>query len=296
MRMRSTGRAQQSGTRMKDRSNDMARTRETKAEGLTQLVNSPFSRREFARRTIVGSLAAGGVLAASAPAEGFAQSITDEAILNFALNLEYLEAEFYTVAVTGQRIAELGIGVGGRGRAGATVGGAQVSLDANVRTVAEHVALDEQQHVRFLRTALGDKAVAKPAINLEALNLGFRNQTEFLILSRAFEDLGVSAYAGAARLIDNPGILEAAARIALTEGQHAGVFRYLIALANTAVPPVDNKDVPPLGSPAGRLFQVDGNGLSTVRTASEVLSVAYAGGTDRGGFYPEGVNGDISRA
>jgi hypothetical protein len=266
-----------------------------KSEALNDLVRNPVSRRDFAKRTMAGSLVAAGALTLG-KAELFAQSVTDVAILNFALNLEYLEAEFYTVAVTGERIDALGIGITGRGRAGATVGGARVSLDDRTRVVAEQVALDEQNHVKFLRLALRSAAVAKPAINLEALMLGFRNQTEFLILARAFEDLGVSAYAGAAKLIDSSAILEAAARIAITEGQHAGVFRYLIAVANAAVPQVDNKDVPPLGSPNGRLFQVDGNGLTTVRTAAEVLSVAYAGGTTRGGFFPDGVNGDITRA
>ena len=268
----------------------------SKTAGIQDLVNSPVSRRAFARRTIAGSFAAAGALALGNASELFAQNLTDGDILNFALNLEYLEAEFYTVATTGQRIADVGIPVSGRGRAGATVGGAKVSLDANVMRVAENVTLDEQMHVRFLRTALRDEAVAKPAINLEALGIGFRNQSEFLILSRAFEDLGVSAYAGAAKLINNRTILEAAARIALTEGQHAGLFRYLIAQANVAVPQVDNKDVPPLGSPNGRLFQVDGNGLSTVRTAGEVLRVAYGGAANRGGFFPDGVNGTITSA
>ena len=267
-----------------------------KSEALNDLVNNPVSRRDFARRTIAGSLVAAGTLAIGNPAELFAQSVTDEAVLNFALNLEYLEAEFYTVGLTGQRIEQVGIGVTGRGRSGATVGGARVSFDERTRFVVEAVTLDEQNHVQFLRSALRSSAVAKPAINLEALGIGFRNQTEFLILARAFEDLGVSAYAGAAKLINSRPILEAAARIALTEGQHAGVFRYLIALANAAVPQVDDKDVPPLGSPNGRLFQVDGNGLSTVRTAGEVLRVAYAGNTNAGGFFPEGVNGDIERA
>ncbi len=269
---------------------------ETKSEALKDLVNNPVSRRAFAKRTMVGSLMAAGAFATSGAAQVFAQSVTDEAILNFALNLEYLEAEFYTVATTGQRIADLGIGITGRGRSGATTGGAKVSLDTNTMTVANHVAVDEQNHVRFLRVALGSAAVAKPAINLEALTIGFRSQSEFLILARAFEDLGVSAYGGAAKLIKSSAILEAAARIALTEGQHAGVFRYLIAVANTAVPQNDNKDVPPLGSPAGRLFQVEGNGLSTIRTAGEVLKVAYGGGTTSGGFYPDGVNGDIRSA
>lgn len=267
-----------------------------KTEALEDLVKNPVSRRAFAKRTMVGGLMAAGAFATSGAARVFAQSVTDEAILNFALNLEYLEAEFYTVATTGQRIADLGIGTSGRGRAGATTGGAKVSLDANTQTVANHVALDEQNHVKFLRTALGSAAVAKPAINLEALTIGFRSQSEFLILARAFEDLGVSAYGGAAKLIRNSAVLEAAARIALTEGQHAGVLRYLIALANVAVPQVDNLDVPPLGSPAGRLFQVDGNGLSTARTASEVLKIAYGGGTRNGGFFPDGVNGDITSA
>ena len=138
--------------------------------------------------------------------------------------------------------------------------------------------------------------MAKPAINLAALGIGYNNATEFLTLARAFEDLGVSAYAGAAAFIGNRGILTAAARIALTEGQHAGVLRLLISDAGAAVPMVDRIDVPPLGSPGGRLFQVDGAGLSTIRTPGQVLAVAYASataGTRSGGFFPNGVNGTI---
>jgi Ferritin-like domain len=268
----------------------------TKTAALEELVNSAVSRRAFARRTMAGAAMAAGAFATLGAGDLFAQSLTDESILNFALNLEYLEAEFYTVATTGLRIADAGIGISGKGRAGDTTGGAKVALDANVQTVANHVTLDEQSHVKLLRTALGSAAVAKPAINLEALGLGFRTQAEFLTLSRAFEDLGVSAYAGAAKLIKNPNTLEVAARIALTEGQHAGVFRYLVALANAVQPQVDTSDVPPLGSPNGRLFQVDGNGLSTVRTAGQVLTVAYGGGKSSGGFFPNGVNGDITSA
>ena len=256
---------------------------------------SALTRRAFGRTTVAAGIGAIGTSLAL-ERRVHAQALTDADILNFALNLEYLEAEFYTVGLTGQRIADVGIGITGRGRQGATVGGGQVSFDANTRFVIEAITDDEQKHVQFLRAALRSSAVAKPAINLAALGIGFANQTEFLILGRAFEDLGVSAYAGAAKLINNRMILEAAARIALTEGQHAGLFRYLIARANAAVPQVDNKDVPPLGSPNGRLFQVDGNGLSTVRTAGEVLRVAYAGDAARGGFFPEGVNGDINRA
>lgn len=258
-----------------------------KAEALNDLVGSAVSRRAFAQKTVTAGLWTGGaMLAGGATSSVMAQGLTDVDILNFALNLEYLEAEFYYVATTGRRIADAGIGVSGVGSSGATSGGAVVSLDSRSRTVAEHITLDELQHVRFLRDALGSAAVAKPAINLEALGLGFRNQAEFLTLARAFEDLGVSAYGGAANLISSRQILTAAAQIALTEAQHAGVLRLLVSDNNVRVPQLDALDVPPLMSPNGRLFQVDGNGLSTVRTAAQVLAVA-------GAFFPSGVNGNI---
>lgn len=204
----------------------------------------------------------------------------------WSLNLEYLEAEFYTVATTGRRIADAGIGISGTGRAGVTTGGGQVALDSRSATVASHITSDEQAHVQFLRSALGSNAIAKPDINLEALGIGFRSQSEFLTLARAFEDLGVSAYGGAAYLISNRDTLTAAARIGLTEAQHAGVLRLLVSDNNIRVTGVDAFDILPLMSPGGRLFQVDGQGLSTIRTAAQVLA---AGGT----FFPSGVNGTI---
>ena len=59
---------------------------------------------------------------------------------------------------------------------------------------------------------------------------------------------------------------------------------------------VDAKAIPTFGLPGGRLFFVDGNGLSVPRTTSEVLKIVYAGGTTSGGFFPNGVNGTIARA
>ena len=268
-----------------------------KGEALEQLAGSTVSRRDFAKRTWLGSLVAVGGLSIMDAENLLAQQITDVDILNFALQLEYLEAEFYTVATTGRRIHEAGIEVNGRGRGGATTGGAQVSLDDRTRTIAEAITRDEQAHVRFLRTALRGAAVAKPEINLEALNLGFRNQVEFITLARAFEDVGVSAYGGAAPLIDNSRILAAAARIALTEAQHAGVLRYLAFEGNVTTPPVDEQDVPAQGSPNGQVFFVDENGLSIVRQPDKVAAIVYGGrGRGEGGFFPAGLNGTIERS
>lgn len=266
-----------------------------KQEHLEQLVSSPLARRQFAKRMVAGGLAAYGAVAIGGSADLFAQSITDIDILNFALNLEYLEAEFYAVGTSGQRIAERNIGITGTGRSGATVGGSRVSLDDRHSFIFQQVALDELAHVTFLRTALRSSAVAKPSINLAALGVGFANQAEFLTVAAVFEDVGVSAYLGAAPLINNRMILGAAAGIAITEGQHAGLIRWLASDARAQVPQVDAKAVPTIGLPNGRLFFVDGNGLPPARTTSEVLKIVYAGGTRSGGFFPDGVNGTISQ-
>jgi hypothetical protein len=271
-----------------------------KTAAISELINNPVNRREFGRRAVAGGMwaAFGGTALSLAGEDAAAQSaITDIDILNFALNLEYLEAEFYTVATTGRRIEDIGIGVNGVGTLGGTVGGGVVSMDNRVMQVARDIANEEQMHVRFLRAALGSAAIAKPAINLAALGVGFANVTEFLTVARAFEDIGVTAYNGAAPLISSRAILASAAGIALTEAQHAGVLRFLVYDRGIAVPQLDNLDVPPLASPNGRLFNVNNEGLSPVRTPSQVLSVVYANrtaGARSGGFFPGGFNGTIT--
>jgi hypothetical protein len=234
-----------------------------------------------------------------------AADISDVDILNFALNLEYLEAEFYTVATTGRTIDQIGIATSGTGNPGATTGGKQVSFEADgqqaessgkLRAVAEELAFDEQQHVQLLRTALGSAAVAKPAINLDALGVGFDNFKQFLALARGFEDVGVSAYGGAAPLISDKTILATAARIALTEALHSGNIRLLVAENNIQAPDVDKLDVLP--PPARtKFFTVDDNALAIVRVPSQVLHIVYGKweqGVSSGGFFPMGLNGTIT--
>lgn len=219
---------------------------------------------------------------------------TDVDLLNFALNLEYLEAEFYTVATTGKTLQESNIDTGGGNAPTPTTGGKQVDLGV-VALVAQEIAQDEQKHVEFLRAALGSAAVAKPAINLNALGVGFNNVQEFITVARAFEDVGVSAYGGAAALLTDKNILASAARIALTEALHAGLIRIVVDALQIRVPYVDSRDVPP--PPAGSsFFAVDSNALAIVRTPSQVLSIVYANntaGTSSGGFFPNGLNGTI---
>ncbi|MEP7363454.1 MAG: ferritin-like domain-containing protein [Acidobacteriota bacterium] len=259
---------------------------------------NPFSRRTLVKR--IGIAGAAGAALLGLPRGLDAQTLTDVDIVNFALNLEYLEAEFYTVATTGKTIEQLGIGVDGTGTAGPTTGGSAVNAFDNTlfsNQVALQIAADERAHVTYLRNALksmGQQPVAKPAINLGALGIGFANSMEFLTLARAFEDVGVTAYGGAAPLIQDTAVLGIAARIFAAENEHAANIRLQIAALGITTSALDKLDVLP--PPAGmKFFSVDSSGLVQVRTPGQVLYIVYGNQADSaaGGFFPNGVNGTI---
>jgi hypothetical protein len=255
------------------------------------------NRRSFMKKVGLASAA----VSTAAATGGMAQSTApgDANILNFALNLEYLEAEFYTYATTGQGIAQAGIVVSGTGSSGATTGGSQITFtDSAVQAIAMELAADERTHVTLLQGAiasLGASAIAKPAINLNALGIGFNNMNGFLTLARVFEDIGVTAYGGAAPLIQNSAILGYAARILATEAAHSGNIRAQIArLGIATTPPLDGADhlPPPSGS---QYFPTDSNAITETRTPGQVLYLAFNGANaTSGGFFPSGVNGTLN--
>lgn len=269
----------------------------SKSEFLSDLVTKPASRRTF-MKTVTASgitIAGAGLLGSSVlgiATDAFAQSgVTDVDIINFALNLEYLEADFYSVASNGATLEQRGI-LPSSAVSGPTLGGHRVPFGHadSIAFLASAIMRDEIHHVQFLRAALGSAAVKKPEINLDALGFGFANDQEFLLLSRAFEDTGVSAYGGAAGLIKNKTFLEAAARIAETESQHSGAIRLKVINRGAHSPAVDGKDVPPTPN---NVFFVDSHGLAIPRTTREVLNIVYHGGAHSGGFFPKGLNGTI---
>ena len=180
----------------------------------------------------VGAAAASGVALSSQPAA--AQGITDIDILNFALNLEYVEAQYYIAAFLGRPLdAADTTGVGGA--PGFVLGGSAVPFQTEaVAAYAQKITIDEVNHVRFLRRVLGAQAVAQPNIDLlnsfNALGVAaglipagtqfnpFADETSFLLGAFIFEDVGVTAYGGAARLLVNKDYLDAAASILAIEG------------------------------------------------------------------------------
>jgi Ferritin-like domain len=72
-------------------------------------------------------------------------------------------------------------------------------ISGRLGAIAQEIMRDEQQHVALLRRLLGGYAIAKPTIDLNALGIGFDTFQQFLELSRAFEDTGISAHGGPLR-------------------------------------------------------------------------------------------------
>jgi rubrerythrin len=130
----------------------------------------------------------------------------DVDILNFALTLEYLESTFYEEAMK------------------------KVKASGELKKLLPLLASDEKQHVEALEGTikkLGGKPVAKPTFDFE-----YNGTPEFLKLAETFENTGVSAYNGAAPMIQSKEVLGAAGSIVQVEARHAAA----IALQNGQEP------------------------------------------------------------
>jgi hypothetical protein len=243
----------------------------------------------------------------------------DTDILNFALNLEYLEAEYYLRAI-GQQLSDGDRGMG----AGMVVGGSEVPFTSGslIQQYANEIAEDELAHVRFLRSALGGAVVPAPDINFtDAFNaIGFdpfADEFNFLLGAFVFEDVGVTAYNGAAPLITDKNILAAAASILAVEAYHAGEIRVVLFALGQANPTlidmanaisdardmfdsdgVDNDQLITEGAAAdgdANIVPTDSNGLAFSRTTDAVLRIVYLNSdSEPGGFFPSGLNGSIA--
>lgn len=285
-------------------------------------INLGAARRAFFQ-TIGLGVAGAAVLGATGfgPASAQSSAMTDIDIFNFALNLEYLEAEFYQRAAFGQGLQPGDIE--GTGTLGTVAGGRKVQFaDANIAKYAVEIANDELAHVRLLRSALGGNKVARPSIDLglaftfaaRAAGLAGPNDTfdafgsdaNFLLAAFLFEDVGVTAYNGAAPLISDPANLSGAARILAVEGYHAGAVRALLyannfysqaqAISNARDSLDGASDLDQgIGDPTtSNIIPSDANGQVFARTPQQVLSIVYLNaGAQPTGFFPNGLNGNL---
>ena len=315
---------------------------------LKELISKRNSRRRFMGQAGIASLGilganylAGVNRASTAMASvnhtsaAVTQEVTDVNIFNFALNLEYLEAEYYLRAAYGMGLEQSGVGVDGAGTLGPVTGGSKVPFASDIiRQFAEEIAQDEAAHVKFLRSVLGSNRVARPAIDLQtsfntaaqAAGIGpsfnpFADENSFLLGAFIFEDVGVTAYKGAARFIMNKDYLEAAAGILAVEAYHAGEIRTVLyardrmnpslMIASTVQKISDLRDAadgpgdddqgiiltqPQMNLPAGHanIVPSDENGIAFSRNTTQVLSIVYLGGRSGNfGFFPQRLNGEI---
>ncbi len=289
-------------------------------------------RRDFFRMAAAAVVAAPVALTIGSERVTAQTAVSDADILNFALNLEYLEAQFYYFAALGQGLPnDL---LGGTGTRGNVRGGRKANLtDPVVQQYAAEIAADELAHVQFIRTALGSAAVAMPEIDISATPTGsfstaaraagligpgqsfdpYASDENFLLGAFIFEDVGVTAYKGASPLITNKTFLEAAAGILAVEAYHAALVRTTlfrkgiqtpalvqateaISNARDSLDGASDKDqgIAPRDN-ASNIAPLDGDGLAFSRSPAEVLNIVYLTGmaTTQGGFFPAGVNGAI---
>ena len=303
-------------------------------------------RREFFK-TFGTAMALGGGLFLTGVKDANAQTApTDADVLNFALNLEYLEAEFYAYAATGAGIPAASR-TGTNGTQGAVIPGHQVPFtDPLVAQYAREIAADELAHVNFLRTQLGTSAVAEPALDVgfgptnafsnaaRAAGLvgagvafdPYASDENFLLGAFIFEDVGVTAYKGAAPLITNKTFLEAAAGILAVEAYHAALVRTVLYGKGISVAPPPSQDlitaterisdardsldsattdvdqgIRPSGTgltTTSNIVPTDSDGITYSRSAADVLNIVYLNpaAVSMGGFFPNGVNGTIRTA
>ena len=159
----------------------------------------------------------------------------DIGVLNYAYALEQLEAAFYTKAVESP-YADM-----------------PEAEKATLTDIRDH----EVEHREFLKKALADKAI--PSLEVDFSKVDFTKRESVLGTAKVFEDLGVSAYNGAGKLIKNPDYLLAAGKIVSIEARHAATIRDLLQPASIAFAGMD---------------VVDKNGLDGAKAPADVLKAA----------------------
>ena len=190
------------------------------AGALTQ----PHSRADFFKKVAVagvGATAGSALLSRKAHAQYSGGSAGDLEIANFALTLEYLEAEYYGLALDSGLLS------------GSALSYIQATFD------------HENQHVDALTSLIQDAGgtpVAKPTFDFGD---AFASQSSILNTAATLEITGVGAYLGAAPMISEPSVLAAAGSIVGVEGEHVVAINGLLGVvppANIAFPEALSQD------------------------------------------------------
>lgn len=159
----------------------------------------------------------------------------DTGVLNYAYALEQLEAAFYIQVIKSP----------------------YKDMNAMEMMYLKDVRDHEIAHREFFKAALSSAAI--PGLEVDFSKINFASRDSVLATAKAFEDLGVSAYNGAGKLLVSADYLTIAGKIVSVEARHAALIRDLIAPGSFA-----------------DMTAVDNSGLDVVRTPNEVLAIAGA--------------------
>lgn len=300
-----------------------------------RLVQRALSRRNFLAGASVATAAAvtgcgsDTTFTPPTPTTPTPTAITDVDVMNFALNLEYLEAEFYLRAVTGTGVPTAD---GGAGASNVNFSfGTRVTFGSNAfyQQISVEFAQQELQHIRALRaaiTAAGGTPINSPNLDYTTGFTGiataagtpgfnpFGSPLNYFIGALSFEDVGVTAYTGAAALLTSSANLNAAAGIQAAESYHSASMRTLLALSNDATAIANYNKVSGVRATLGggnettlttgnattpsTIVQADpSTSVGYARTVDQVLHIVYGAagvGLSKGGFFPNGLNGKIT--
>jgi hypothetical protein len=236
-----------------------------------QDAGSRFERRRFLQLAGTAGVVAGGLTILSAcggsgnagtvtptptPSTTASTSVGDTDVLNFALNLEYLQASFFSQAGLGLALGAYALegnvtpGITGVGPQGTVTGGRAVAFtDQALAQIAREFAYDAAGHVAYLRSGLSTSAVAIPAINIAGDATGaftavmqaagviaagatfdpYASEANFLLAAFVLADPAVAAYRGVATTFTSKTLLEGAAGMLATNAYHAGTIRLLLS-------------------------------------------------------------------
>lgn len=167
--------------------------------------------------------------------EGVNLGSGDTGILNYAYALEQLEAAFYTKVIATP----------------------YTNISAAEGQLLSDIQKHEVAHREFFKTALGSAAIG--ALEVDFSSIDFTSRSSVLNAAKAFEDLGVSAYNGAGKLIVTPAYLLLAGKIVSVEARHAAAIRSMLMPGSNSFAGTD---------------VVDANGLDGARTPAQVLAIA----------------------
>jgi hypothetical protein len=268
----------------------------------------------------MGAIAATTAFPLSAAVAQQAESATDIDIVNFTLNLEYLESDYYLRGSMGMTLDQ----VMGSSQGGQVKGGRKVQFSSPVREgMIKNIAGNEVAHVRFGQAITGANAIRRPPIDFDAGFAAvaaaagipnfdpFASEMDFFLGGMLFEDVGISVLKGSARKLRSLSLRESAAGLLGSEGYHMGAVRSVIykmgdswrsraaaisELRDRLDGPQDLDQPPVKIGEMANIAPANENGIAFGRTPQHALNIAYgkAGpGVMAGGFFPEGVNGRI---